>query len=98
LGNPRFVIFLGAIPNLLLLAGLQGLINNPPSEQGCKGFQTTIAHSAQLAAEVLPDVVHKALIIQIILVMVGIILILIALIGAIFFRRNKETSQLEPAG
>ncbi|HKZ43651.1 MAG TPA: hypothetical protein VJZ78_01280 [Anaerolineales bacterium] len=98
LGNPGFVIFMAAIPNLILLAVLQGVINNPTNGQGDEGIQSTLARYSQLAADVLPDVIDKALIIHVVLVIVGIALMLIGLIGVIFFRQKKKTDQPEPAG
>ena len=56
-----------------------------------------VARYAQLAADVLPDVIQKAITLYLILMVVGIVLMVMGLIGSIFFREKKEV-ELEPAG
>ena len=98
LGNPGFVIFLAALPNLIMLIVLQRMITNPLVDSVSDGFQFTISRYTQLASDVLPDVIQKAFIMHVILVMVGIILMIIGLIGAISFRRKRKNQPLSPLG
>jgi hypothetical protein len=99
LGSPGCVIFLAAIPGLLLFGGLRGWIGQaaqaaPPVEQ------TSITRYTQLAVDILPGVIQSALQTYLALILVGIILILVALVGRFFFheRKNKEIVITKPAG
>ncbi|MFC2065078.1 hypothetical protein ACFLXB_08285 [Chloroflexota bacterium] len=96
-GSPGLVLFLAALPNLLLATVLQRLISNPTTSPGDEGIQTMVARYAQLAADVLPDVIQKAITLYLIIMVVGIVLMVMGLIGSIFFRKKKEV-ELEPAG
>ena len=98
LGTPGLVIFLAAIPNLLLMTGIQRVLTNPATALGDEGIQSMIARYTQLAADVLPDLVQKALTFYLILVILGIVLMVMGLIGPIFIKRKKKKALLEPAG
>ena len=80
------------------MTGLQSVLSNPTLGQGDEGIQSMIARYTQLAADVLPDLVQEALTLYLILAFVGIGLIVVGLIGSIFFRRKKKMVELEPAG
>jgi hypothetical protein len=92
LGNPGCVISLGAVPNLILLAGLSGWLENAAQNTGSSGFQEIISRYTQLVENVLPDILQKAMVIYIFLILLGILLLLVALVGSIFgrIRRGKK--------
>lgn len=96
LGSPGCVIFLTAIPGLLLFGGLKGWIGqmaqNPP--QG--GEQTAIARYSQLASDVLPSILNSSLQFYIILALLGASLLVVALFGLIFIREKKNKEAVEP--
>lgn len=89
LGSPGCVIFLAAIPGLILMSGVRGWLERS-AQQSAAGEVTYIALYTQLAVEVLPDIVHKAMQIYQFLVFLGLGLMLVALIGAIFVRERKK--------
>ncbi|MCJ7772019.1 MAG: hypothetical protein MUP22_02680 [Desulfobacterales bacterium] len=95
LGSPGCVIFVAAIPNLILLAGLRGWLENAVQNTEPTGFQILISRYTQLAADVLPEIVQKALSIYIFLVLLGIFLLLLALIGGFFGLFRKKTKPTE---
>jgi len=99
LGSPGCVIFVVAIPNLILLAGLRGWLENASQNTETTIVQAMLARYTQLATDVLPEIVQKALSIYVFLVLLGIFLLLVALIGSIFglFRtgRKNETTPTE---
>ncbi len=94
LGSPGCVIFVAAIPNLILLTGLRGWLENATQNTEPTGFQILLSRYTQMATDVLPEIVQKAMYIYIFLALLGIFLLLVALIGSIFglFRKNKKTT------
>lgn len=90
LGSPGCIIFLAAIPGLILLGGLRGWIEQSAQQPATTGEVTYITRYTQLAVEVLPDVVHKAMQIYQFLVFLGLGLMLVALIGTVFVRERKK--------
>ena len=87
LGSPGCAIFLAAIPGLLLFAGLRGWLEK--SSQAPPPLEPTIlTRYTQLAVDVLPDTLQKAALTYGILILIGFGLMLIALLGSIFFREH----------
>lgn len=90
LGSPGCVIFLAAVPNLILLAGLGSWLENSGQNTETSGIQTMTARYTQLAADVLPGIIQTALTIYIFLVLVGMVLVFMALTGAVIGRSRKK--------
>jgi LPXTG-motif cell wall-anchored protein len=90
LGSPGCVIFLAAIPGLILFSAARGWTQNAGQNPPAGAEETFITRYAQLAADVLPVVVQKALQIYIVLVLLGLGLMLLGLIGGMFFRKRKK--------
>ena len=88
LGSPGCVIFLTAIPGLVFMLGLRGWIEQTAQNPTGGGEETFITRYAQLAADVLPDVVRQAIQTYTILIFLGLGLMFLALIGAIFIRER----------
>lgn len=90
LGSPGCVIFLAAIPGFILLGGVRGWIEQSAQNPAAVGEETYITQYGQLAVDVLPDVVQRAMQIYTFLIFLGLGLMLIALIGAVFVRERKN--------
>jgi hypothetical protein len=90
LGSPGCVLFLVAVPNLILLAGLHGWLENAGQSNETSSVQIMLSRYTQLAADVLPGIIQTALYIYFFLVLLGILLLLVALIGSIFGRGRKN--------
>ncbi|HBG74970.1 MAG: hypothetical protein A2X25_07290 [Chloroflexi bacterium GWB2_49_20] len=90
LGSPGCVIFLVAVPNLILMGGLRGWLANAAQTPASTGAQALLSRYLQLAADVLPGIVQKAMYVYIFLVFLGIALLLVALIGSVFVRERKN--------
>lgn len=95
LGSPGCVIFLAAIPGVLILNGLNGwmakMAQNPP----IASEQTPMTRYAQLAADVLPTILKNSLQLYLMLTLVGSILLALALLGFVFFREKKNKEPIE---
>lgn len=96
-GSPGCVIFLAALPGLLLLGGLRGWLENA-SQSPAPVEQTTITRYTQLAVDVLPATLQSAMITYGILVLSGFGLMLLAALGAIFFRGRKTQKVIHDSG
>lgn len=88
LGSPGCVIFLAAIPGIILLSGVRGWLEQSAQSSTAVGEETYVTRYTQLAADVLPDVVQRAMQIYVFLIFVGLGLMLAALIGAILIRKR----------
>jgi hypothetical protein len=95
LGSPGCVIFLSAVPGLVLFSGMRGWLEgggqnpNPGTEETYITVYTQMI--SRLAVDALPDVVQKAIQTYLLLVILGFALMLAALIGALIsrVRRNR---------
>lgn len=94
LGSPGCTIFLAAIPGLILLGGVRGWLEQSAQNSAAVGEETYVTRYAQLAVDVLPDIVQRAMQIYVFLIFLGLVLMLAALIGAVFVRERKNK---EPA-
>ena len=90
LGSPGCVIFLAAIPGLILMILARGWTENSGQNPPIAGEETFITRYSQLAADVLPVVVQKALQTYLLLVLLGLGLMLLGLVGVMFFRKQKK--------
>jgi len=93
LGSPGCVIFLAAIPGLVFMNGLRGWIEQSAQHPAAVGEETYITRYTQLAVDVLPDVLQRAMQIYLFLVFLGLGLMLTALVGIIFVR-DRKTKEL----
>jgi hypothetical protein len=89
LGSPGCIIFMAAIPGLLLLSGARGWLENA-AQNPAPTETTVITRYTQLAADVLPTILQKAMVNYVILIFFGLGLMLVALIGAMFVRERKN--------
>ena len=96
LGSPGCVIFLAALPGLIMLSGMRGwleqAVENPtqPTEMTAVTLYTEMI--TRLAADALPEIVQMAIRTYLILILFGSGLILAALIGPLFTRKRKSES------
>jgi len=97
IGSPGGVIFLAAVPGLLFWGALRGWLDraaqNPPASE-----QEAIKLYTQLAVDVLPIIVQKALQVYTILFLIALGLIVIALIGTVFMRERKLRQEAVEGG
>jgi hypothetical protein len=96
LGSPGCVLFLAAIPGVLLFGGLNGWINQMTQNPIPFADQTAVTRYAQLAADVLPVVLKSALQTYLILTLLGLVLVGVALLGSIFIREKKKIEVPKP--
>ena len=103
LGSPGCVIFLSAVPGLVLFSGVRGWLEqagqnpNPETEMTTVTLYTQMI--AQLAADALPEIVQMAIRTYLILILLSLTLMLLALIGPLFMRKRKNkglSEQLKP--
>lgn len=94
LGSPGCVIFLAAVPGLLFFGGVRGWLAQSAQNPAATSEPTLITRYTQLATDVLPGFVQKAMQIYVLLIFLGLGLMLVALIGAVFVRERKNK---EPA-
>jgi hypothetical protein len=96
IGSPGWVIFLVAAPGLLLWGALRGgltqLAQNPPAA----AQQEAVKYYTQLAVDVLPVIVEKAVQVYTFLILFALGLIVIALIGSVFVRERKSREDGQP--
>jgi len=90
LSSPGCAIFLAAIPGWAFLSGVRGWIEQSAQNPTAAGEETYITRYAQLAVDVLPDVVQKATQIYLFLIFLGLGLMLAALVCTIFSREQKK--------
>ena len=108
LGSPGLVIFLAALPGLIVFSGMRGWLEHNAGNPVQPAEMTTVTMYTQgitrLAADALPEIVQMAIRTYLTLVVFGLTLILLALIAPLFVwmfvrkRKNKSSSeQLESA-
>jgi hypothetical protein len=90
LSSPGCVIFLAAIPGLILMAGVRGWLGQAQNPSAADELPA-LARYTQLAADVLPGIVQTALLIYVCLIVLGVGLMFIALVGTVFVRERKGT-------
>ena len=76
------------------MSGARGWLEHSAQPQAAAVEETFITRYTQLAADVLPGVVNQAIQIFLALTVLGAGLMLVALVGAVFFRERKHK---EPA-
>lgn len=97
LGSPGCVIFLAALPGLILISGLRGslerAVENPtqPTEMNSVTLYTQMI--SRLAADALPEIVQMAIRTYLVLILLGLGLMFAALIGPLFTRKKKNEGQ-----
>lgn len=99
LGSPGCVIFLAALPGLIVFSMLRGWLEHSatnladPTELTAVTLYTQTI--ARLALDALPEIVQMAIRTYLILILLGLILLLLALIIPLFLRRRKNKSVSE---
>jgi hypothetical protein len=94
LGSPGCVIFLSAVPGLVLFSGMRGWLEgagqNP--DPGAEETYVTVYTQmiSRLAVDALPDIVQKAIQTYLLLVILGFALMLAALIGVLISRARRN--------
>ena len=100
LGSPGCVLFLGAIPGLIVFSGVRGwleqTVENPASPTETTTLTLYTQMITRLAVDALPEIVQMAIRTYLILILLGVTLILVALIGPLFIRKRKNKSLSEP--
>jgi hypothetical protein len=94
-GSPGCVVFLAAIPGFILMGGVRGWLSQAAQNPPAAGEETFFTRYAQLAVDVLPDVVQTAMQIYLFLIFMGLGLMLIALVGTVFIR-DRKTKEIAP--
>jgi hypothetical protein len=93
LASPGCVIFLGALPGLIIFSGMRGWLDNSGESSTRPAEMTALAPYTQmftrLAADALPDIVQMALRTYLTLIIVGLSLIMTALIGSLLSRKRN---------
>ncbi len=96
LGSPGLVIFLAAVPGLIVFSGMRGWLaqnaENPVQSTETTAVTVYKQMITQLAADALPEIVQMAIRTYLALVLLGLALIFVALIGPLFFRKRKTKS------
>lgn len=92
LGSPGCVIFLSAVPGLIVFSGMRGWLENagqnPVTEETTLTLYTQMI--TRLAVDVLPNIVQKAIQTYLFLTILGLSLILVALICTLIFREKTN--------
>lgn len=88
LGSPGCILFLAAIPGVVILAGARGWLGLPPQNPAGEGPAVLLTRYAQLAADVLPPIIQQAFLTYLSLMLLGLLLALIALAGAVFTKKR----------
>ncbi len=91
LGSPGCVFTLAAIPGLILLAAARGWLMQFDQATAAQAEESFTMRYTQLAVDVLPGVVDRALPVFLGLAALGAALIVLALLAAIFLRGRKES-------
>jgi len=76
------------------LSGLRGWLEQTAQRPAAVGEESVLTRFTQLAVDVLPDLVQTAIQIFLFLIFLGLGLLLIVLLGAVFLRERKNK---EPA-
>lgn len=94
LGSPGCVLFLAALPGLIVLSGVRGWLEQTAGNSGQPAEMTTVTLYTQmisrLAADALPGMVQMAIRTYLTLILLGLILILLAVTGPLFMRKRKK--------
>lgn len=98
LGSPGCVLFLAALPGLLMLSMVGGWLEHSAGNLAQPTETTTVTlytqMIGQLAADALPEIVQMAIRTYLILILLGLGLVLAALTGSLFMRKqNKSLSE-----
>jgi len=97
LGSPGCIVLLAAVPGLVLMSGARGWLEMSAQPAAAGGEETLITRYTQLAADVLPGVVNQAIQIFLALTLLGAVLMLVALVGAVFLRGRKHKEPAPPS-
>lgn len=89
LGSPGCVVFLVALPGFALFGLLKGWLGHAVT-QPVSGEETFFTRYTQLAADVLPAVVQRAMVVYLVLMLAGLVLMLVALVLGLVFREKKK--------
>jgi hypothetical protein len=89
LANPGAVMLMAGAPGWLFWELLRGWLDLRAQNLSPDGGQDAIQAYTQLAVDVMPVIVQKAVQIYTYLVLFGLVLLLAALVGAFFMRRRK---------
>jgi hypothetical protein len=102
LGSPGCVLFLAALPGLIVFSMLRGWLEGGAENLAQPTEITALTLYAQpiarLATEALPEIVQMGIQAYLILILLGLTLILLTLIGPLFLRKRKNkglSEQLE---
>ena len=106
LGSPGCVIFLAAVPGLIVFSMLRGWLEHSAGDLAQPTEMTTVTlyaqPLAQLALDALPEIVQMAIQTYLILILLGLISVLLALISPLFVwmavRKRKNQSSSEQLG
>jgi hypothetical protein len=94
LGSPGCVIFLSAVPGLILFRGMRGWLERAGQNPNPGAEETTITLYTQmitrLAVDVLPDILQKAIRTYLLLTILGFGLMLAAWIGTLIGRARRN--------
>lgn len=90
LSNPGAVLFLAGLPGALLWGVLRGWLRQAGAALAGSQAQEAVKLYTQLAVDVLPPVIQQALQIYIFLTGFGLVLLLLALLAALFGRRKQR--------
>lgn len=98
LGSPGCVLFLAALPGLLMLSMVRGWLEHSAGNLAQPTEMTAVTLYAQpiarLAIDALPEIVQMAIRTYLILILLGLGLVLAALTGSLFMRKqNKSLSE-----
>ncbi len=96
LGSPGLVLFLAALPGILVFSGMLGWLEHGAQELTQPTQVTAVTMYAQplarLAADALPDIVQMAIRTYLSIALLGLFLILVALIAPLFWREKRTGS------
>ena len=97
LGSPGCVIFLAALPGLVLTSGMRGwlerAVENPAQAMEMNSVTLYTQMISRLAADALPEILQMAIRTYLVLIFLGLGLMLAALIGSLFTRTRRNESQ-----
>jgi hypothetical protein len=99
LGSPGCVIFLAALPGLMVFSMLRGWLEhgaeNPPQATEMTTLTLYTQTINRLAADALPEIVLMAIQTYLTLILLGFTLIFLALLGPLFLRKRKHKNSAE---
>ena len=94
LGSPGCVLFLAALPGLIVFSMLRGWLEHGVENLTQPTEITAVTLYAQpiarLATDALPDIVQMGIRTYLIVILLGLTLILLALVGPLFMRKRKN--------